>query len=358
MTTAPPPTATPGPWTATGHAALDRQLVVAGGTVAFVDDPGHVDAGGVAGLRLTGLDPATGTVRWAVPLPIPPGADILTPNGSLAVGLAAVPGPAGPLVVPIRTSTAAAGITPAGPPTSEAVAMDPTTGRVLWRSTVPWPVTATAAGLVAASAPLGGDGKAHTVPSGTAAVDAATGRVLWNRARVPTLGADTHAVLAALPGGDVLGLGPRTGQQLWTGEALHPPGGSLGETVAGVYGGTVLLRVASRAANGAEVDSLAAVGTLTGRRVGAPVPLTAPFDVSGVDPDSGVPVLTDRRGMGLMSLMGVDTRTGKVLWSHPVAAVAGETLPAEGGLVWIGGQGGNVIIDDRTGKTIGPGPAL
>ena len=233
--------------------------------------------------------------------------------------------------------------------------MDPTTGRVLWRSTVPWPVTATAAGLVAASAPLGGDGKAHTLPSGTAAVDAATGRVLWNRARVPTLGADTHAVLAALPGGDVLGLGPRTGQQLWTGEALHPPGGSLGETVAGVYGGTVLLRVASRAANGAEVDSLAAVGTLTGRRIGAPVPLTAPFDVSGVDPERGVTVLADRSGTGLM---GVATQTGGVLWSDPDAAVAKETLPAGGGLVWVGGQGGNVIIDDRTGKTVGPGLTL
>lgn len=167
-----------------------------------------------------------------------------------------------------------------------------------------------------------------------------------------------HAVLAALPFGDVLGLDPRTGRQLWTGEALHPPGGSLGETVAGVYGGTVLLRVASRAANGGVVNSLAVVGTLTGRRVGAPVPLTAPFDVSGVDPDSGVTVLTARSGMGLMGLMGVDTRTGRVLWSHPDAAVAKETLPAGGGLVWVGGQGGNVIIDDRTGKTVGPGLTL
>ena len=55
---------------------------------------------------------------------------------------------------------------------------------------------------------------------------------------------------------------------------------------------------------------------------------------------------------------GVATQTGRVLWSHPDAAVAKETLPAGGGLVWVGGRVGNVVIDDRTSKTVGPLPAL
>ena len=338
---APAPTGAAGSWTATGHSAYQGQLVVAGGTVAFLDDPKGTHA--VDGLPIVGLDATTGKVRWSVPVPVAAGQQLVPAEalgGAADVPLAGFS--TGQLLATVTTSGAASGIDPGTAAASHVIALDPSSGKVLWQA--PGHVSDAPSGLVIT-----------TNGSNTLSVlDAQTGRQLWKGHGVEQ-GADEHAVLTAGPGQTVVADDVRTGRRLWSAAGLAPAGETLqSETALTVGGGTALLSVVTTgSSSGAEMVRLVPVSTMTGRPIG-PALIDGSMGTAEAVTDSGVTVVAAPGELGLRAL--IET-TGKPVWSLPKAAISKVTpsMRGGGGDIWVHGGAGDVVLDIRTGKTIASG---